>query len=119
MNLSGRTLTGLTPGYGNKRKMSLTDLGMFMNNGLRYGQGMSATRTLTKQRRPRYAQRNSFAKRVRSIQPAKHYSVETAITVLNTLIYTQNITAGITQGDLNSQRDGDSIYLEAIPAVMF
>lgn len=114
-SMSGRTLSGLTQSsYGNKRRLSMTDIGMAMNNGLRYGQGMSATRTMTKQRNVRRGYRKSFAQKVRSIQPAKHWTSNSAVTINNATIYTWNITAGVIQGDTNAQREGDSIYMEAL-----
>jgi len=67
--------------------------------------------------RQRRGSRGSFAAKVRSLAPYKHStlndSVNTSSMTHNT-IYTTNITAQITQGDGNANRDGDAVILVSL-----
>lgn len=72
-----------------------------------------ATQTMIKTRRLR-RRANSFQKKLMQAQPAKHYSNSSTTTLLYNNIYTCIPTAGITQGDSNSNRTGDYVHLAAI-----
>lgn len=69
------------------------------------------TRTMVTTRSRTRVNRTSFKKAVENIKPAKHYSAETNATMTAGTIYTCSPTVVVTQGDLNSNRDGDAIIL--------
>lgn len=58
--------------------------------------------------------RKSFKSKVMSLHPAKHYTGETVPSLLHNSVVSMVPTQGITQGDGNSNRDGDAIHLEAL-----
>jgi len=58
--------------------------------------------------------KGSFRSQVMAVFPAKHYTGETTPTLVHNTITTMIPTQGITQGNGNTQRDGDSITLEAL-----
>lgn len=69
-----------------------------------------------KKRRPQ-ASRNSLAYQIRSMEAVKHY-VKSDGTLNQTMImnqvYLHQPTQQVSQGDTNSNRDGDNIYLNAL-----
>lgn len=77
------------------------------------GKGGLTTVSRSRTRRKR-ALVKSFKSKVKSINPAKHLSNSTGVTINNTEIYTLNFTSQIIQGTTNAQRLGDSVYLEAL-----
>lgn len=59
--------------------------------------------------------KKSFKRKVENTKPAKHYTVGLGqATMLHNSWYTASPTYGVTQGDTNANRDGDSIYIEAL-----
>lgn len=83
------------------------------NTRFRYGEGVSQTMTQTK-RRKRGGNLQSFRSHMLNNTSAKHFTDTGNVSMLHDNIYSFNITAQITQGDSNSNRDGDSINLEAL-----
>jgi len=93
-------------GYG------VSKLGYGINSGIRYGWSRSRTRT-------QYKRNNNARKTIKSILynslPAKHYTASLGVSPpTHSTIYTANLTAGITQGTGNTNRDGDSVRLMAL-----
>lgn len=76
--------------------------------------GYTAVGSMTKKRRKKVRFRKSFKQRVLSIPPAKHLVGDSQEVVNANVIYTLGFTQQVVQGDSNSQRDGDAIYLEAL-----
>jgi len=76
--------------------------------------GYTAVGSMTKQRRKKVRFRKSFKQKVMSIPPAKHLTGDSQEIVQQNVVYTLALTQQIVQGDTNSQRDGDAIYLEAL-----
>lgn len=79
--------------------------------------GGSTLMQVVSRRRGRMGSRNSFAQKVRRVAAAYHNTQSDAglnqVLVHNT-IYTNTPTANIIQGTSNANRQGDSIWLEAI-----
>jgi hypothetical protein len=69
---------------------------------------------MTKRKRPTTRYRKSFTRKVLNVFPAKHLTGNSAVTINNARVYTMNLTAQIGQGTANNQREGDSVYLEAL-----
>ena len=88
-------------------------------NNQRVRQGLpspSYTQVTTKRKRKQYA-RNTVATQIRKLEPAKHSTVSdnsTAQAMKHNTIYETSPTQAITQGDGNTNRDGDEVFLEAI-----
>lgn len=76
--------------------------------------GYSGVGSMTKQRRKRVRFRKSFKQKVMSIPPAKHLTGDSQTIISQNTVFTLGLTTQIVQGDSNAQRDGDSIYLEAL-----
>jgi len=77
----------------------------------------SYARSMVVSKKRRGLKRRSFADRVRRLAPYKHNTLADS-TVTNAMthntIYTTNLTAKITQGDTNQDRNGDSLVLAAV-----
>lgn len=97
-----------------KRAWSSSPVFPNINKRQKMGFSYTGTGTVTKRKKGVRGTRKTFANKVRQIQPAKHLTGESNVTILNGLIYTMNITAQIAQGNGNSQREGDSVFLEAL-----
>lgn len=111
-NYSGVTyVPNFVPNFSPLRSQGFTPQGMMKFQ--KTGGSQTFTRTIKKKRRGPM-RNNSFKRRVLNVFPAKHLSGQTAVTINNAEIYTMNLTQQITQGDLNSNRDGDSVQLEAL-----
>lgn len=74
--------------------------------------GITTTRRINNKKRK--GTKKTFKSKVKSINPAKHLSGNTGVTINNAVIYTMNLTAQIGQGTGNNNRLGDSVYLEAL-----
>lgn len=97
-----------TPGYGGFAGW----ISKRQRVGTKYG--YSGVGTLMKKKRPRRAFRKSFKRKVLNVFGAKHLAGTSNVTITNAVIFTNNVTAQVTQGTSGSTREGDSIYLEAI-----
>lgn len=75
--------------------------------------GRSYTLTTTNKRRQRF-RGNSFKRQVMKLHPAKHYTAESSSLNTHNSIVCMCPTQGITQGDGNTNRDGDAIHIESI-----
>lgn len=75
--------------------------------------GNSQTLTTTRKRK-RQPQRLSLKKAIINTFPAKHYTAEASVANTHNVILSMCPTQGITQGDGNTNRDGDRIFLEAL-----
>jgi len=82
--------------------------GFKQNQGYRGAGSRTLTRTRTKKRSNRGVSVRALVQRTK---PTKHYTANLDAAFTHNTINTANITAGVTQGDLNSSRDGDSISL--------
>jgi len=77
----------------------------------------SRSQTMARKRRKVTGRRSSFAKKVRNLAPYQHNTLADGSDFSNmthNTIYTTNLTAKIVQGDANTDRDGDAIYLNAL-----
>lgn len=74
----------------------------------------SQTMTITKQRRRRALGRKSFKNQLYDNMSAKHVTGEQGVSMTHNTLYTLVPTAIPTQGDSNTNRDGDSIVLCAL-----
>lgn len=72
------------------------------------------TRTITTTKRRRLTNKNSFRNQMLKNTPAKHNTQGPTTAMTANTIYTFNATSLITQGDANTNRDGDAINLEAL-----
>lgn len=81
--------------------------------GRRTRMGRSYTLTTTNKRRQQY-RGNSFKRQVMKLHPAKHYTMDTAPLNTHNTILSMCPTQGITQGDGNTNRDGDAIHIESL-----
>jgi len=97
-----------TPGYGGFAGW----IAKRQRVGTKYG--YSGVGTLMKKKRSRRAFRKSFKRKVLNVFGAKHLAGTSNVTITNAVMFTNNITAQVTQGTSGSTREGDSIYLEAI-----
>lgn len=84
-----------------------------IRSGARLRNGSSNTMTYTKKKKT-FGRRKSFAAKLLSVEPAKHYSNTSLTNLLHNNISTVIPTAGITQGDTNATRTGDFVHLAAI-----
>jgi len=73
----------------------------------------SYSRTMT-QKKTQGGARTSFKKMVAATLPSKQFTSQLTRAFTHNTIFTANMTAGITQGDLNSSRTGDSITLSSL-----
>lgn len=77
--------------------------------------GARPQNSLVTSRKKRMPKRNSFKSKVRAVEAAKHFTTDSyQANVLHANINTTLPTAQIVQGDTNSSRDGDEIFLEAL-----
>lgn len=81
--------------------------------GRRSRTGRSYTLVTTNKRRQAF-KGNSFKRQVMKLHPAKHYTMETSPNNTHNTILSMCPTQGITQGDGNTNRDGDGVHLESI-----
>lgn len=81
-------------------------------NNLSYRNGDTLTMTKTRPRKRKG--RPSFKNQVVQTKAAKHFTGEQGLSMTHNTLYTLNLTAGVTQGDANTNRDGDAIYLCAL-----
>lgn len=79
------------------------------STGLRTGRSRTLTMTTVK-RKKRYG-RSSFKDQLYNNMAAKHFTGEQGVTMTHNTLYTLVPTAGPTQGDANTSRDGDAIVL--------
>lgn len=76
--------------------------------------GRSRTLSITKTRRKKAYGRSSFKDQLYNNMAAKHVNGEQGVTMVHNTLYTLVPTAIPTQGDSNSNRDGDAIVLCAL-----
>lgn len=98
--------SGSVPAFGHSQRVTKAARTM--------GKGGLTTVSSRRMRRKRNMLVKSFKSKVKSINPAKHLSNSTGVTINNTEIYTLNFTSQIVEGTSNAQRLGDSVYLEAL-----
>jgi len=96
--------TGLLPG--------LFGTGQRASAGMRTGS--SRTLTTTRTRKNRRKGPPSFRSMMEKNKPTKHYTTAQSVSFTHNTLSTVNVTAGVTQGDLNSSRDGDSISVTGL-----
>ena len=107
-----------TPGYQpSQRRFSLPNVNPFsqakkQNTGM--GSSWTGTGTTTKKRRPKGGKKKSFTRKVMDVFGAKHFTDQPSVVIPNVTPLTYNLTSKIVQGTSNSQREGDSVYLEAL-----
>lgn len=90
----------------------MTMLGPRKRTALRSARSQSMT--ITKQKRPKSYNRRSFKNQLYDNLAAKHVTGEQGVTMTHNTLYTLVPTAIPTQGDGNTNRDGDSIVLCAL-----
>lgn len=95
--------TGLMP--------SLFGSGQRVNQGYRGAPSRSITQTRTRKRMKKGLSVRALVERTK---PTKHYTATLGTSFTHNTLSTVNITAGVTQGDLNSSRDGDAISLTGL-----
>jgi hypothetical protein len=92
----------------------LTRMGSKKAQSTEFYQGGSKTMVTQKRRKKKY-NKNSFRNKLMNTIPAKHYTVAASQAVMtHNTIYTMVPTQGVTQGDGNANRDGDSIDICAL-----
>jgi len=104
------------------RKLAQGAIGAYYSQPPRYSQltgqpyrHADGTRTMTQtQKRRRVGNKKSFKQLMLNNSSAKHFGDTGNVAILHDNIYTFNITAQVTQGDANTNRDGDHINLEAL-----
>jgi len=80
----------------------------------RTGGTMTTTDTLKKKRRPNKRLVRSFKRKVLNVFGAKHFSGQSETTINDNIFQCMNLTSQIGQGTAQTQREGDSIHLEAL-----
>lgn len=78
------------------------------------GGSIGANRSLVARRSHKRKGRKSFKRAVMDIQPAKHVTSTPNTSMTHNTLYTCCPSQAITQGDGNTNRDGDSAYLCAL-----
>jgi len=73
----------------------------------------STDRQVTR-RAPKRAKKQSLKSKVMNMKAAKHFTGEQGVSMTHNTLYTLTPTAGPTQGDANTSRDGDAIILCAL-----
>lgn len=79
-----------------------------------YRSSVPRTRTVTTTRRRKRGGSTSLRSAIIATKPSKQYTVASSVALVHNTLNTMNVTAGVTQGDGNSNRDGDSISLSAL-----
>jgi len=102
------------PSWGHSQRSVVPWAKQISQKRTRFNGGYSNVGTMTKLRGKRTAYRKTFKQRVLSIPPAKHMTGNDRRALGSDTLYGVNITGQVTQGDLNSNRDGDAIFNEAL-----
>lgn len=99
--------------YGSAMGTSLKVVPYLRRNNPSGARTMGTQNIVTTKRKKRTSKR-SFAAKLMNAQPAKHQSGQTIATMFHDQIWSFNVTAAITQGDSNANRNGDYVHLAAI-----
>jgi len=108
--MSGSTLasSGGIPVFGHSQRLPPLKMQRLSGAG-----GLTVTRRINNKKR-KWGIRKTFKAKVKQLNPAKHLSGNTGVTINNAVIYTMNLTAQIGQGTGNNNRLGDAVFLEAL-----
>lgn len=87
---------------------------MFTPKRTRTGLSYSGSGVMTKKKQVRGGRRKSFTRKVMDVFGAKHFTDQPSAIIPNVTPLTYNLTSKIVQGTNVAQREGDSIYLEAL-----
>jgi len=113
--------------YGNKQQLSGvygSGLGYYMGQNVlqptKFYGGGSKTTTKRKQKKNAYVNGNSLKKYIRNMESTLHNIVgQTNFSTVHNTVYSCNLTFNITQGSAQDNRQGDTVFLNALKASIF